>query len=452
MNPPASPEPVPPTDAYTTPLPEPAVVRPVGHWRWTMCALLFFATTINYMDRQIIGILKPVMAKDLGWNDNDYANIVVAFQFAYAIGLLAAGRLIDLLGVRIGYMIAVLGWSLAAMATGMAHTVAHFAMARGALGLAEGGNFPAAIKAISEWFPRRDRALATGIFNAGSNVGAMITPLLVPFIALHWGWEAAFYVTGAVGLIWVVVWLAVYQHPDKHKHVTPAELAYIHSSDEPDTVTDAKEPFWNIVFRRSTMAYVAGLVLTSPVWWFYLFWGGDFLNRRFGLKLAESGVALAIVYLLADVGSVGGGWISSHLLKKGWSVNAARKTAMFIFCAMVVPVYFVTIVNNVWVATALLGVAAAAHQGWSANLYTLVSDTTAKGSVSTVIGLGGFVGGLVSMAVAKAVGYILEQTGSFYIPFAVASVMYLLALLAVHLLVPHIGAKEREPRGFEPVL
>ena len=414
--------------------------RPRGNVRWGICALLFFATTINYMDRQVIGILKPTMAKDLHWDDNDYANIVVAFQFCYAFGLLFAGRLIDFVGVRIGYTLSVVGWSLAAMASGAVRSVWGFALARGALGLAEGGNFPAAIKTVSEWFPQRDRAYATGLFNAGSNVGAMVTPLFVPVITYHYGWEAAFYVTGGVGLLWVVAWLILYQTPQKHRRVTPEELAYIRSSDDSSTESaPARLPFGDLARRRSTLAYVVGMVMTSPVWWFYLFWGGDFLNRRFGLNLSKSGVALAVIYLMADVGSIGGGWVSSHLIKRGWSVNAARKTAMFIFCALVVPVYFVTLVHNVWVAVLLLGVAAAAHQGWSANLYTLVSDTTPKTSISTVIGLGGFVSGLFAMGVAKAVGLILEKTNSFYLPFAIASVMYLLALLMVHLLVPRIG-------------
>ena len=315
MIPVAGPPPVREVDTFTSPTTDAIpIARPRGNLRWVICALLFFATTINYMDRQVIGILKPVMAKDLNWDDNDYANIVVAFQFCYAFGLLFAGRLIDLIGVRVGYLIAVVGWSLAAAATGAVRSVSGFAIARGALGLAEGGNFPAAIKSVSEWFPRRDRAYATGIFNAGSTVGAMITPLIVPVITKYYGWEAAFYLIGALGLLWVIAWLAFYQHPRQHRGVTSEELAYIESSDALETqhADEQQPPIWQIATRRSTLAYIVGMVMTSPVWWFYLFWGGDFLNRKFGLELGKSGVALAIVYLLAGLGSIGGGVDQFH--------------------------------------------------------------------------------------------------------------------------------------------
>jgi ACS family hexuronate transporter-like MFS transporter len=444
MNPATIPEPPPPADPFTTPLSEPTAVKPAGYWRWVICGLLFFATTINYMDRVVIGILKPTMARDLHWDDKDYAFIVIAFQFAYAFGQLGSGRLIDYIGTRLGYTLAVVGWSLAAAATGMMKSINGFATVRALLGLAEGGNFPAAIKTVSEWFPRSERSFATGIFNAGSNVGAMITPVIVAYITLHFGWQAAFYITGVTGLIWVVAWLALYRSPDQHRFVSKEELAYIHSSDEPVTeeVSTGRTPFWDLAVRRSTLAYVLGATITAPVWWFYLFWGGDFLNRKFGLQLTESGWALAVVYLLADVGSIGGGWLSSHLLKRGWSVNAARKTAMLVCCLLVVPVYFVTLTDQVWIAVGLIGLAAAAHQGWSANLYTLVSDTTAKTSISTVIGLGGFAGGLCAVFASWEIGDVLKRTNSFYLPFAVASVMYLVALLTIQLLVPRIGERQ----------
>ncbi|MDB5326833.1 MAG: major facilitator superfamily 1 [Phycisphaerales bacterium] len=449
MTPAATPPPDHPVDTFTSPTTDALpLARPKGNIRWVICALLFFATTINYMDRQIIGILKPTMAKDLHWDDKDYANIVIAFQLMYAFGQLGAGRLIDYIGVRLGYALAVVGWSLAAMATGTVRTVSGFAVARGALGIAEGGNFPAAIKTISEWFPQRDRSYATGIFNAGSNVGAMVTPLMVPLIVARFGWQAAFYATGAVGLLWAVLWLAIYQKPQQHRLVSKEELVYIESHDPTTGAADPEEPrvpLLQLAFRRSTLAYIAGLAMTSPVWWFYLFWGADFLNRRFGLSLTEVGWPLATIYLMADVGSIGGGWMSTHLQKRGWSVNAARKSTMLVFCLMVVPVYFATLTNSAWVAVALVGLAAAAHQGWSANLYTLASDTTSKASVSSVIGLGGFVGGLCAVGTSWAIGDVLKRTNSFYLPFAIASVMYLLALLVIQLLVPRIGARD-EPK------
>jgi MFS transporter, ACS family, hexuronate transporter len=423
----------------------------IGHVRWGVCALLFFATTINYMDRQVIGVLKPTMQKDLRWNEMDYANIVFAFQLAYSIGQLFAGRLIDRIGVRIGYAVAVAGWSLASMGHGLARTVTGFQTARAGLGLAEGGNFPAAIKTVSEWFPKRERALATGIFNAGSNVGAMVTPLIVPLITVRWGWQAAFYWTGMMGLLWLIAWLLLYQRPTRHRGVSARELAHIQSDAVDQTNADADEPHdsWlGLLFRRPTMAYVLSGMLTGPVWWFYLFWVPDFLNKQYGLDLIHLGLPLAIIYLMTDIGSIGGGWMSSHLLKRGWSVNAARKTAMLICALAVVPVFFASITTSLWTAVLLIGLAAAAHQGWSANLYTFVSDTTRKSAISTVIGIGGFTGGLAGMAVAKLVGYVLQQTHSYYSLFVAASSMYVIGLLIIQLLVPRIASPDlKEPNG-----
>src|SRR5687767_4848864 len=415
------------------------------HFRWVICALLFFATTINYMDRQIIGVLKPVMQKDLGWSEIDYSNIVFAFQIAYAGGQFFAGRMMDVFGVRIGYAIAVIGWSLAAMAHGVARSVAGFCAARFALGVTEGGNFPAAIKTISEWFPKRERALATGIFNAGSNVGAMITPLVVPLLAATWGWPAAFYFTGAVGLLWVVPWLVWYRQPETHPRVSRDELALIQADRDvtaPGQQDGPREGWLTLAARRPTVAYVLAGMLTGPVWWFYLFWVPDFLNKRHGLNLLQIGLPVAVIYLMADVGSVGGGWVSSHLIRRGLSVNGARKTAMLICALAVVPVFFASITSHMWFAVILIGLAAAAHQGWSANLYTFVSDTTPKRSVASVIGIGGLVGGLAGMAVAKIVGYVLEFTGSYYTLFVAASSMYLIGLLIIQLLVPRIEARD----------
>jgi len=320
-------------------------VASVGWSRWGVCALLFFATTLNYIDRQVIGILKPVLGKQLGWNEIDYSNIVFAFQIAYAIGYAGAGRLIDRLGVRLGYALAVLFWSLAAMAHALSRfippeaklgnwipwashgapswllvvpmTVLGFSAARFALGLAEGGNFPAAVKTVSEWFPKKERALATGIFNAGSNVGALAAPLLVPWLTMKFGWPTAFLVTGALGFIWLAFWWPFYRDPERHSRISPAELAYIRS-DPPDPVV--KIPWLSLLRYRQTWAFVAGMFLCAPIWWFYLYWIPDFLNKKHGLNLLQLGPPLVVIYLMADVGSIGGGWLSSWLLKRGWSV------------------------------------------------------------------------------------------------------------------------------------
>ncbi|HEX8323523.1 MAG TPA: MFS transporter [Tepidisphaeraceae bacterium] len=418
--------------------------RPRGNIRWVICGLLLLATTINYMDRQIIGILKPELQKNLGWSEIDYANIVFAFQLCYAIGQFGAGRMIDFFGVRIGYAVSVVGWSVAAMAHGVARSVIGFQLARGALGIFEGGNFPAAIKSVSEWFPKRERALATGIFNSGSNIGAMVTPLIVPWITIQYGWRAAFYFTGALGFIWLVAWLLMYERPRRHKRLSAEELAYIEDNDtgvaSAELVTEPSLPLTNLLARRTTMAYVLATLLTSPVWWFYLFWIPGFLSQKFSLNLSQIGWPVATIYLMADVGSIGGGWISSYLIKRGWSINAGRKTAMLICALAVVPIFFASIVTDKWTAVFLIGLAAAAHQGWSANLYTFGSDTTPRGSVSSLVGLGGLAGGLASMGVAKLVGYVLHTTSNnYFILFAGASVMYLVALLVIQILVPRIS-------------
>ncbi|MBN1509614.1 MAG: MFS transporter [Sedimentisphaerales bacterium] len=435
----------------------------VGWTRWGICGLLFFATTLNYIDRQVIGILKPELAKELGWNEIDYSNIVFAFQIAYAIGYAGAGRLIDRLGVRLGYALAVLFWSLAAMAHALTRlippetklgdwlastsqtqhgllvipmTVLGFMAARFALGLAEGGNFPAAVKTVSEWFPKKERALATGIFNAGSNVGALVAPLLVPWLTLRFGWPMAFLVTGGLGIIWLVVWWPLYQDPDKHPRVSPAELAYVRS-DPPDPVV--KIPWLSLLRYRQVWAVVVGMFLSAPIWWFYLYWIPDFLNKKYGLNLLQLGPPLVVIYLMTDVGSIGGGWLSSWLLKRGWSVNAARKTAMLVCALCVVPVFAASSVSNLWVATLLVGLAASAHQGFSANLYTLVSDTAPRKVVSSIVGLGGMAGAIGGMLIAKLAGYILEWTGEYRLLFLIAACAYLVNLLIIHLLNPRLA-------------
>jgi len=413
-----------------------------SNWRWIICALLFGATTINYMDRQIIGILKPTLMKELSWSEIDYSNVIFAFQAAYALGYAGGGWFMDRVGVRLGYTVAVCFWSLAAVGHAFVRTVAGFCFMRATLGLAEGGNFPAAVKTVSEWFPKKERALATGIFNAGSNVAVMITPFFVLWLTVKFGWPTAFWVTGALGVLWVFAWLPLYRSPERHPRLSAAELAHI-QSDPPDPMI--KVPWRDLLGRRQTWVFVIGMFMTSPVWWFYLFWVPGFLNQRYGLKLMDLGWPLVVIYLLADVGSIGGGWLSSRLVKRGWSVNASRKTAMLVCALAVLPVGAASIVSHAWVATLLIGVAAAAHQGFSANLYTLVSDTAPRMVVSSIVGIGGLAAGIGGMFNAKLAGYVLQWTGSYLPLFIIASLTYLIALLLIHRLNPRL-----EPMHFGP--
>lgn len=419
---------------------EDAQAKNLSQFRWVICALLFFATTINYMDRQIIGVLKPTIQQDLHWRESDYANIVACFQIAYAAGGLLAGRLIDRIGVRLGYFLAALIWSFAAMGHAAVRTVPEFSAARFGLGFAEAGNFPAAVKTVGEWFPASERALATGIFNAGSNVGAMVTPLIVPFIVKYWGWHAAFLFTGFLGLFWVIAWAALYRNPARVAQADQPALAEPPLVPEPETT----RPGWiNLLRRRSARAYIISGMITGQVWWFYLYWVPDFLHKRFGLDLLHSALPLAVIYLMSDVGSVAGGWISSHLIARRWSINSSRKTALFICAIAVVPVCLVSITTNAWTATVLIGIAAAAHQGWNANMYTFVTDTTPLESTSSVVGMSVCAGGIAGMVVAKIVGYVLDATGSYRLLFLSFPFFYLIALLIVHLYVPNIDAEQK---------
>jgi len=414
-------------------------VRSTG-FRWTVCALLFFATTINYMDRQVLGILAPTLEKAIGWNEIEYARIVMAFQAAYAIGLLGFGRLIDRIGTRHGYAISIFAWSVAAMAHALARGVLGFGVARFALGLGEAGNFPAAVKAVTEWFPRRERALATGLFNSGSNVGAILAPLLVPWITLHYGWQMAFMVLGATGFVWLFFWYWLYAIPAESRRVSASELAHI-QSDPPEPPSE-KIPWMTLLRYRQTWAFVVGMSLSAPIWWFYLYWLPKFLNKQYGLDLATLGPPLVVIYTMTTVGSIGGGWLSGALLKRGWSVNASRKTALLICALCVVPVVFAAQASNLWVATLLIGLAASAHQGWAANLFTLVSDLFPKQAVASVVGLGGMFGSLAAVAFSQSAGFILQTTGSYWGLFIIAGSAYLLALTIMQLLIPTMKPAE----------
>jgi len=414
--------------------------RGVGNYRWTICALLFFATTINYLDRQILGILAPTLTKQLGWSETDYSSIVMAFQAAYAVSLLAAGGLMDRIGTRLGYALAIGFWSLAAMGHAWARSVASFSVARFALGLGEAGNFPAAIKTVAEWFPRRDRALATGIFNAGSNVGAIVAPLSVPWLTLNYGWPAAFVVTGSIGFVWLICWLLTYRRPEEHPRLAPSELAYIRS-DPPESLTPV--PWLSLLGHRQMWAFALGKLLTDPVWWFYLYWLGKFLDKNFGIKLSHLSLPLVVIYLVADIGSVGGGWLSSSLIRRGWSVNAGRKAAMLVCALCVTPVAIASQTTHLWLAVGLISLAAAAHQGWSANLFTLVSDMYPRRAVGSVVGMGGMAGALGALGFSYWIGHSLQSSGSNYVPiFLVCGFAYLIALGIIHLLAPKLQGPE----------
>lgn len=410
----------------------------IRHLRWYICGLLFFATTVNYIDRQVLGILKPVLESELKWNETDFGWVVFAFQCAYAVMMPIAGRIIDWLGTRIGYALAVLVWSLASMSHSIARNAVQFGAARFALGIGEAANFPAAIKTVADWFPKRERALATGVFNSGSNVGAIVAPLMVPFLAVRFGWRSAFLVAGSLDLIWIVAWLAIYRRPKEHPRLSPNELALIESDRQEEPQQRIR--YTRLLTKRPAWAFLLGKFMTDPVWWFYLYWLPGFLNQTYKLDLTHLGPPLIVIYLAADVGSVGGGWLSSRFLSLGWTVAAARKTAMLVCAVAVVPVAGIMFAgHNLWLVVALISMAAAAHQGWSANLYTFTSDTFPRSAVASVVGLGGLGGAVGGMLVAPAIGKWLDFSHGSYGPlFFIAGAMYLAALVVIHLLVPKL--------------
>ncbi|GAB2509457.1 MFS transporter [Pseudoxanthomonas sangjuensis] len=407
----------------------------IGMYRWRVCAMLLAATTINYVDRQVLGVLAPFLQDEIGWNEIQYGWIVAAFQAAYAIGLLGAGAIIDRFGTRIGYAIAISVWSVAAMTHALAGSAFGFAAARFALGLGEAGNFPAAVKTVAEWFPRRERALAVGVFNAGSNIGAILAPLLVPVIAAKWGWQPAFLFTGVLSATWLAVWWLWYRAPDEQPKLAPAELAHIRS-DPPETTV--KLPWLRLLRHRQAWAFVAAKFITDPVWWLFLFWLGKYLASEFDLSLAKIGLPMIVVYLMADAGSIAGGWIAGRFIKLGWNVNRARKGAMLVCALCVVPVAFVARIDSLWPAVALIGLAMAGHQGWSANVFTLPSDMFPRHAVASVVGIGGFAGAVGGILMSNFAGAQLQYTGSYARIFLIAGSAYLFALLLVHLLAPRL--------------
>jgi ACS family hexuronate transporter-like MFS transporter len=417
---------------------------PVGHFRWVICALLFFATTINYLDRIVLNIMAPDLQKSIGWSEAEYGYINMAFTLAYAVGLLLMGRVMDRFGTRRGFAFSISFWSLAAMAHSLARSWAGFAAARFALAVGEAGNFPGAVKTIAEWFPKKERALATGIFNSGANVGLLIAPIMVPFILEHTGhWQWVFVFTGAVGFIWLAFWLTIARSPDQHPGVFATELATIRSSAPEPT---AKIPFLALLPHRQAWAFAVGKLLTDPVWWVvFTFWLAKYLNATYHLKLTGLMWPLVVIYLAADVGSIAGGWISSRLLALGWSANAARKTAMLLCAMCALPLFLAPHVHNLWFTVSLIALAAAAHQGWSANLFTLVSDMFPRRAVGSVVGFGGMFGGFGGVLASFAAGWALQLTitetspnGNYNPILYAAALLYLSALLIIHLLVPRL--------------
>jgi ACS family hexuronate transporter-like MFS transporter len=392
-------------------------------YRWTICALLFVATTINYVDRQVLGILAPTLQRELHWTEADYGDIVSWFSFAYAFGFLAAGRVIDWIGVRRGLATAVVAWSIAAIGHAFAKTAAGFSIARAMLGVSESAIFPGSIKAVAEWFPQKERALATGIFNAGTNTGAILTPLVVPWIALKWGWQWAFVATGTLGLLWLALWIPLYRGAPRN-----------------DASVASPRVTWVSLFgHRQTWAFIVGKLMADPVWWFYLYWLPKFLDAKYGVKLAQVAAPIIVVYLIADVGSIGGGWTSSALIKRGWSVNRARKATMFAMALLIVPTTLVSRAPSMWAAVLIVGVAAAAHQAWSANVYTLASDMFPTSAVGSVVGIGAFAGAMAGVIFQRLTGRVLQANGSNYAPiFVVCGLAYVTAWAIIHFLAPRL--------------
>ena len=414
----------------------------IGKYRWTICTLVFFATTVNYLDRQVIGILKPVLETDIGLGEAEYGYIVSAFQLAYAIGMLAVGRIIDKLGTKLGYAFAFIGWSLAAIAHALARGPVGFGVARAALGFTEAGNFPAAIKTVAEWFPKKERALATGIFNSGTNVGAIIAPIVVPWLAINWGWQTAFIATGTIGLIWLIFWFIFYEVPEKQKRLKEPELKYI-QSDLEESATE-KIPWATLLKYRQTWAFFVGKFLTDPIWWFYLFWIPAWLADVRGLNITQFGLPLVTIYTATTIGSIFGGWLSSTMIKRGMVVHRARAVSMLVFALLVVPIMFAQSEGiGFWSAIALISLAAASHQAWSANIFTTVSDMFPKKLVASVTGIGGFAGAIGGMLVAIFAGNILEfwegkgniEAGYFTL-FIISGSAYIVAWILFNLIAP----------------
>ncbi|WP_234734856.1 MFS transporter [Tellurirhabdus bombi] len=420
--------------------------KPNGNYRWTIVALLFFATTINYLDRQVIGLLKPALEVEFDWTETDYSRIVMAFSASYAIGLLLFGRVIDRIGTKMGYIISIIVWSIAAILHAAVNSTFGFGVVRALLGLGEAGNFPAAIKSVAEWFPKKERALATGIFNSGANIGAVVAPVMVPWILGAYGWEEAFIITGAIGFIWLIFWWIFYEVPARQPRVTKEEFAYIHSDNEPEAAAGEPPISWGRLFGiRQTWAFIMGKFLTDPIWWFFLFWLPSYFSTTFNLDLKKPSLPLVVVYTATTIGSIGGGYLSGYFIKLGWPVFRARKTAMFIFALAVMPIMAAQFATNIWEAVALISLAAAAHQAWSANIFTTASDMFPKRAVSSVVGIGGMAGSIGGLLFPILVGWLLDTykaagniTGGYNVLFVICGCAYLLGWGMMHLFAPRM--------------
>jgi MFS transporter, ACS family, hexuronate transporter len=431
----------------------------IGKFRWVICGLLFYATALNYIDRQILGLLKPILEKGLNWGEKDYGYIVIAFTIAYAIGYTSAGWFIDRIGVRVGYAIAVLLWSLAELAHALnwyipvdakiqifreavPATVVGFCAGRFVLGLAEGGNFPAAAKSVSEWFPKKERALAVGIFNSGTNIGALAAPLILLWLATGIGWPVAFTVTPALAFIWIILWWLFYHSPEKSKLVSQSELAYIRK--EPPDPPGVKVPWLTLLKYRQVWMFVIGTGISGTIWWFWLYWGPDLLLKQYHMNIKALGMPMVVIYFITGVGSITGGWLSGFFIKRGWSINVSRKIAMLICAILVVPVFMVSLVSNSWTGVILIGLAMAAHQGFAANLITTVSDTAPRRIVGSIMGLGGTAACIGTFFTGIYVPKILVKTGEYRIVLIIASCAYLVNLLIIHLINPKLKPMEFE--------
>jgi ACS family hexuronate transporter-like MFS transporter len=417
-----------------------------SNYRWTVCALIFFATTINYLDRQVIGILKPLLESDLGIGEKDYSHIIMAFQLCYGIAMFFAGRLIDKFGTKIGYGVAVFLWSIAAMGHALAKGVLGFGLWRGFLGISESGNFPASNKAVAEWFPKKERALAFGIFNSGTNVGAIVAPLAIPAIVATWGWQMAFILTGALGFIWIIFWFILYEVPEKQRRASAAEVAYINSDVDEQAETKEKVSLLTLLKYRQTWLFFIGKGLTDPIWWFYLFWIPGWLAtvRGTGLSVSSFGLPLAFIYTMTTIGSVGGGWVSGYMIERGMSPFKARRVTMLVFALLVIPIIFAQSKGiSTWGAVCLIALAASSHQAWSANLFTTVSDAFPKKAVSSVTGIGGMAGAVGGAFISYIAGGIIQhfkdlghiETG-YVVMFAIAGSAYLVAWIIMAVFAP----------------
>ncbi len=447
-----------PKENLHTPLTD--INQKVGKYRWTICSLIFFATTINYLDRAVISLLKGDLEVIFHWTESDYSDIVIAFQLSYALGMLLAGRFVDKVGTKIGYAVSLILWSLASVGHALVRSTVGFLIARSALGISEAGNFPSAIKTTAEWFPKKERAYATGIFNSGTNIGAILAPLTVPFIAAKWGWQWAFILTGSFGFLWLIFWFIFYEVPAKQKRLSKKEYEYIHSDlDEVETapgisldptagVEPEKRVSWiSLLKYNQTWTFILGKFLTDPIWWFYLFWLPAFLKAQYGLEGTDVALPIALVYTMSTLGSVAGGWLPLYFIKHNWAVYRARKTSMLIYAFFVVPVVFAQWLGsiNMWLAVIIIGVATSAHQAWSANIFTTVSDMFPKKTIASVTGMGGMAGALGGILIAFLAGKLFDHYKAlgnievgYYIMFIICGSAYLLAWVLMHFLAPRL--------------